>query len=77
MKILIRCCTVCEKLNARPYEYPSLSNRPELRFNETYPFASAGVGYLGPVYCLPVYGKSADLHKAYVVIRAPRREQFF
>ena len=68
MNKLIRCCTVCKKLNARPCEYPSLSNLPELRFNETYSFASTGVDYLGPVYCLPVYGKSADLHKVSVVI---------
>ena len=68
VKKFIRNCTVCKNLNARPYQYPSFSNLPELRFDETYPFVSTGVDYLGPVFCLPVYGKSDDLHKAYVVI---------
>ena len=68
MKKLIYYCTVCKKLNSCPYEYPSLSDLPELRFNETFPFASTGVDYLGPLYCLPIYAKGDDLHKAYVVI---------
>ena len=68
VKKFIFYCTVCKRLNSRPYEYPSLSDLPELRFDETFPFASTGVDYLGPLYCLPIYAKGDDLHKAYVVI---------
>ena len=68
MKKFIRYCTVCKKIYSRPYEYPSLSQLPELRFDETFAFASTGVDYLGPLYCLPIYAKGDDLHKAYVVI---------
>ena len=55
-------------MNTRAYEYPNLSQLPELRFDDTYPFSNCGVDYLGPVFCLPVYGNSSDLYKAYVVL---------
>ena len=68
VKKLVSPCTVCKKLNSRPYEYPEHSDLPNLRFDDTYPFASTGVDYLGPLYCLPIYGKTDNLHKAYIVL---------
>ena len=67
VKKLIGPCIVCKKLNVQPYEYPNHSDLPELCFNDMYPFASTGVDYLGPLFCLSVYGK-ADLFKAYIVL---------
>ena len=54
VKQLRRPCTICRKLNARPYEYPGNSKLPELRFDDRYPFSSTGIDYLAPLYCLPV-----------------------
>ena len=55
-------------MNVKPYEYPSQSDLPELRFDENHPFSSTGVDHLGPLLCLSVYGEKDKLHKAYVVI---------
>ena len=68
VKKIVSLCTVCKKLNSRPYKYPEHSDLPVLRFEDSYPFASTGVDYLGPLLCLPVYGKSDNLHKAYIVL---------
>ena len=65
---LLHRCTKCKRLNARPYEYPNFSNMPEIRFGDKYPFYSTGVDLLGPLLCLPVYGDSEKLYKAFIVI---------
>ena len=68
VKKVIRDCTTCKKINSRSYQYPNISQLPETRFSENFPFMSTGVDYLGPLYCLPIYGKDNDVHKAYVVL---------
>ena len=68
IKKLLHPCTVCKRLNTRPYEYPAHSDIPQLRFDERYPFSSTSVDYLGPLLCLPVYGEKEKLYKAFVVI---------
>ena len=69
VKKLIYPCTVCKKLNARPYEYPGHSELPEFRFDDRFAFSSTGVDYLGPLYVLPIYGRDSDtMYKAFVVI---------
>ena len=65
---LIEPCKTCKVLNVRAYEYPIHSDLPEHRFDDTHAFSSTGCDYLGPLYCLPVYGKSEKMEKAYVVI---------
>ena len=64
----LRTCIVCQKVNARPLNYPTHSELPLIRFDERYPFAATGVDYLGPLYCSPVYGKKETLYKAHVVL---------
>ena len=44
------------------------SDIPELRSKERCTFSSTGVGYLGPLLCLPVYGEEEKLHKVFTVI---------
>ena len=61
-------CTVCKRLNTRPFAYPGHSDLPEMRFDNRHPFASVGCDYLGPLYVTPVYGRKNSTFKAYVVI---------
>ena len=69
VKKLLRPCTVCRKLNTRPYEYPAIADLPESRFDNRYPFSSTGIDYLGPLYCAPVYGEDKEkVYKAWVVL---------
>ena len=68
VKKILRACIVCKKINARPLNYPAHSELPLIRFDERYPFAATGVDYLGPLYCLPVYGKKKTLCKAQIVL---------
>ena len=69
VKRLLKPCVVCRKLNTRSYEYPAHSDLPDVRFDDSHPFASTGADYLGPLLCLPVYGGKDDkLYKAYIVI---------
>ena len=69
VKKIIVPCTLCKRLNSRPYVYPGHSELPELRFDERYPFASTGCDYLGPLYVLPVYEiDKSKLYKTYVVL---------
>ena len=65
---IIMPCTVCKRLNSRPFSYPGHSDLPELRFDNRHPFASVGCDYLGPLYVTPVYGRRNSTFKAYVVI---------
>ena len=64
---LLHPCSVCKKLNSRPYRYPQHSDLPEFRFDERFPFSSIGVDYLGTLYCYPVYGER-KVYKAFVVL---------
>ena len=68
VKKLLYPCTLCKRFNSRPFEYPGHSDLPQLRFDDSYPFSSTGVDYLGPLLCLPVYGVRDKLYKAFVVI---------
>ena len=68
VKKLLHPCTLCRKLNARSYKYPAHSDLPALRFDDRYPFSSTGIDYLGPLYCLPVYGDVNKTFKSWVVI---------
>ena len=62
-------CTLCKRLNGRPYAYPGHSDLPAMRFDDRAPFASTGCDYLGPLHVLPIYGKDSDkMYKAYVVL---------
>ena len=51
---LIRHCMVCNRINARSYEYPIHSDLPTFRFSDICAFNCTGTDYLGPVLCLPV-----------------------
>ena len=69
VKKVLSPCTLCKRLNGRPYVYPAHSDLPNLRYDDRYPFASTGVDYLGPLYVLPVYGSDNEkLYKAYIVL---------
>ena len=68
MRKLIKPCKTCRILNARAYEYPNSADLPDFRFDERHPFASTGVDYLGPLYCLPVFGDDEKMHKAWVAL---------
>ena len=61
IKKLLHPCTICRRLNTRPYEYPNHSDLPDTRFGDEYPFIATGVDYLGPLLCLPVYGENDKL----------------
>ena len=62
-------CTLCKRLNGRPYAYPGHSDLPAMRFDDRAPFTSTGCDYLGPLHVLPIYGKDSDkMYKAYVVL---------
>jgi hypothetical protein len=68
VKKVIHPCVVCKRLNVRPYSYPQHSDMPNIRFDDTAPFNSVGVDYLGPVFTLPVYESSEKLYKSWVAI---------
>ena len=68
IKKILRPCTVCRKLNARPFKYPGHSEIPAIRFDERYPFVASCVDYLGPLYCSPVRGRKEEACKAHVVL---------
>ena len=68
VKKLIRPCTVCKRINSRPYQYPGQSDIPSFRFDDNQPFSTTGVDYLGPLYCLPVYGEEDVLYKVFIVL---------
>ena len=76
-KKLLYLCAVCKKLNARAYQYPSISQLPELRFSDNYPFMSTGVDHLGPLFCMPVYGKGTCTKLMLFCIPVPPRELLF
>ena len=65
---VVRRCIPCKKVNTTPFNYPSHSDMPVLRFNDRYPFASTGCDYLGPLHVKPVFEKETDeLFKAYII----------
>ena len=66
VKKLVHPCSLCKKLNSRPYSYPEHSDLPELRFDDRFPFSSTGMDYLGPLNCYSVYGEKDKVHKAYI-----------
>ena len=43
-------CTLCKRLNGRPYAYSGHSDLPAMRFDDRVPFASTGCDYLGPLH---------------------------
>ena len=61
-------CIVCKKINSRPISYPGHSDLPKLRFDDTKPFSSVGIDYLGPLSVLPIYPPSDKMHKIHVVL---------
>ena len=46
---LLHPCTVCKKLNSRPYAYPSQSDLPDICFGDEYPFIATGRLFRTPV----------------------------
>jgi hypothetical protein len=68
VKKRLRLCIVCKKINTRPLQYPSQSDLPKLRFDNSKPFSSVGLDYLGPLSVLPVFPPSDKMHKIHVVL---------
>ena len=68
VKKILKDCNICKRLNARPLTYPTQSDLPSIRFDSTHAFNSIGVDYLGPLYCLPIYGTKDKLFKSYIVL---------
>ena len=68
VKKLIRPCTVCKRINSRAFQYAGHSDIPSSRFDDNRPFATTGIDYLGPLYCLPVYGEEEELYKVFIVL---------
>ena len=65
VEALLHPCSLCKKLNSRPYYYPEHSDLPSLRFDDRFLFSSTGMDYLGPLYCYLVYGDRLTIHKAW------------
>ena len=59
IKKIINPCVTCRRLNTRSYEYPEHSDLPKFRFDDAHAFRSSAIDFLGPLFCLPVYGISS------------------
>ena len=66
MKKQLNGCIVCNKLYSRPLHYPSHSDLPN--DDESKPFNSVGVDYLGPLLVLPVFLATNKMHKVHVAL---------
>ena len=50
VKAILNKCTVCKKLEGKPYNAPKEADLPRFRVRETEPFAKTGVDFAGPLY---------------------------
>ena len=68
VKTLLRKCTVCSKIQGRPYSAPAVPDLPGFRVENSYPFANTGVDFAGPLYVKNVFGGESKMHKVYIVL---------
>jgi hypothetical protein len=62
---MLRKCIVCRKVSGKPYAAPDPPPLPEVRVQDSQPFAVTGVDFSG---CLYVRGKHGEESKAYICL---------
>ena len=50
VRTVLQNCLVCRKQEGGPYKMPSLAPYPKSRLQESVPFSTTGLDYLGPIY---------------------------
>ena len=68
VKTLLRKCTVCSKIQGRPYSAPAAPDLPGFRAENSYPFANTGVDFASPLYVKNVFGGESKMHKVYIAL---------
>ena len=65
VKAILNKCTICKKLEGKPYNAPKEGNLPAFRVRETEPFAKTGVDFAGPFY---VKNANKETDKVYIAL---------
>ena len=68
VKSIIKKCFVCQRFESKPYRYPP--SLPLYRSQQSLPFETTGLGYLGPVLVKPIFNDidSNYFHKSQIVL---------
>ena len=62
VKHVLNRCTICKKLEGRPFAHPPTASLPDFRVTASPPFYRTGVDFAGPLF---VKGKSGPMKKVY------------
>ena len=64
MKKLLHECTICRRLQGKPYSPPSAPPLPSFRITKAQPFTITGVDFAGPLYVK----ENGEMCKTYVSV---------
>ncbi len=65
IKMLIRKCVTCKRIQGNMYGAPNQSQLPEFRVQERHAFSSAGIDFAGPLY---IKSNSSPSKKVYLAL---------
>ena len=70
VKAELRKCTVCSRVQGRPFVAPATPDLPQFRVEKSFPFANTGVDFAGPLYVKNVFGGEgkSKMHKVYIAL---------
>lgn len=63
VKAEFRNCTVCSRVQGRPFAAPATPDLPQFRVEKSFPFANTGVDFAGPLYVKNVFGGESKMQK--------------
>ena len=72
VKRLLSECTICKKLEGKPFNPPNVAPSPDFRVNEAPPFSKIGIDFAGPLYCKGAKGSTTKFYIALFTCCATR-----